>query len=291
MSARGVLSLLMIAILVVLPALASAAPASEPTDPDVLKGVKQVEDGDYDGAIFTLDGAARRLATDPKKVADLSHAYLYLGIAYMGKGHEAAAKAKFKEAVATIKDLSLSPDKFPPKVIDVFEAAKSEANAAAARAAAAPAPAAAPVEKKKGGSGKRLLIAGGVAVAGGVAAAAGGGGGGGDTATTQPSDSRNRLEFSGRLPNAQGGAYDSWTVVATRPGPIEARATWTVGQIELLLRCCVSSSCSADCGGTVTRTSNTSAVYSFQAVQQTYVFSIQNNSGTADTYTLVVLFP
>src|SRR5689334_8276803 len=97
-------------------------------DDDLAKGIALVDDGDYDAAILVLDTAARRLAADPKDTRALSQAYLYLGIAYMGKGHEAAAKAKFKEAVATIKDLSLSPDKFPPKVIDVFEAAKSEAN-------------------------------------------------------------------------------------------------------------------------------------------------------------------
>ena len=149
------------------------APAQTGLDPEVAKGMALVDDGDYDAAILTLDGAARRLATDAKKTNDLSQAYLYLGIAYMGKGHEAAAKAKFKEAVAQIKDLTLSPDKFPPKVIDAFEAAKAEAGQA--KAAAAASPAAAAPEKKKGGGGKAILIIGGVAAAAGVAVAAGGG--------------------------------------------------------------------------------------------------------------------
>src|SRR5262245_48184645 len=96
------------------------------TDPEVLKGIKSVDDGDYDGAILILDNASRRLASDPAKANDLSQAYLYLGIAYVGKGHEAAAKAKFREALTQIKDMTLSPDKFPPKVIDVFEAARQE---------------------------------------------------------------------------------------------------------------------------------------------------------------------
>ena len=33
------------------------------TDPDVLKGISQVEEGEYDAAIFTLDTASRRLAS------------------------------------------------------------------------------------------------------------------------------------------------------------------------------------------------------------------------------------
>jgi hypothetical protein len=145
-----------------------------PTDPEVVKGIKLVDDGDFDAAILTLDGAARRLATDPKQAKELSQAYLYLGIAYVGKGHEAAAKAKFREALGQIKDITLSPDKFPPRVIDVFEAARSESSQTAKAAAPAPAPAPA---KKKGGSKKGLLIGVGVAAAaGGIALAAGGGG-------------------------------------------------------------------------------------------------------------------
>jgi Tfp pilus assembly protein PilF len=146
-----------------------------PSDPEVAKGIQQVEQGDYDAAIFILDGAARRLSADPKKSQQLSEAYLYLGIAFLGKGHEAAAKAKFREAVNQIKDLTLSPDKFAPRVINLVEAAKAEAGTTAA--GAKPATVAAPA-KKGGGSGKVLLIAGlGVAAAGGVALAAGGGGG------------------------------------------------------------------------------------------------------------------
>src|SRR6187549_3747158 len=131
--------LLVLSVLAILAAsLAASAPAPA-GDPEIQRGIRQVEDGDYDPAIVTLDAAARRLAGDPARSRDLSQAYLYLGIAYIGKGHEAAAKAKFREAVAQIKDLTLSPDKFPPKVIDLFEAARAEA-----RAQATPAPAAAP---------------------------------------------------------------------------------------------------------------------------------------------------
>src|SRR5262249_35871218 len=54
-------------------------------DPDIEKGIKQVEDGDFDTAIITLDNAARHLAADPGRAKELSQAYLYLGIAYVGK--------------------------------------------------------------------------------------------------------------------------------------------------------------------------------------------------------------
>lgn len=189
-----------------------------PSDPEVAKGIQQVEQGDYDAAIFTLDGAARRLAADPKKSKELSEAYLYLGIAFLGKGHEAAAKAKFREAVKQIKDLSLSPDKFAPRVIDLVEAAKAEASAAPA--GAKPVVAAAP-PKKGGGSKKVLLIGGAVAVAGGGAALAlGGGGGGQDGCDTV------WIERQGMLaqPNSEGAEFPA--------GPAEgggwsAEVNWT----------------------------------------------------------------
>lgn len=154
----------------------SAQPPAQ--DPEVAQGVKLVEDGEYDAAILTLDRAARRLAQDPKKLRDASQAYLYLGIAYIGKGQEAAAKARFREALQRASDLTLSAEQFPPKVINAFEAAKAEI----AQASAVPEPATAtaapptPSTKKKGS--KLPLILGGVAaVGGGVALAAGGGGG------------------------------------------------------------------------------------------------------------------
>src|SRR5262245_21762610 len=157
-------------------ALAGSGSAQVPVvkDADVLQGIRQVEDGDYDAALLTPDNAARRLSADPTRARELSQAYLYLGVAYVGKGHEAAAKSKFREAVIQLRDLTLSPEKFPPKVIDLFEAAREEvahSTAAAPPAAASPAPAAAP----KKGHGKVLLIGAGAAAAAGVAIAAGGG--------------------------------------------------------------------------------------------------------------------
>lgn len=201
--------------------LLAQAPAA---DPEVGKGIKLVDEGDYDGAILTLDNAARRLAADPAKAKDLSQAYLYLGIAYVGKGHEAAAKAKFREAIGQIKDLSLSPDKFPPKVINIFEEARQEA-------AKAPAGPQAPA-KKKGGSKGILIGVGVAAVGGGVALAAGGGGGGGGS--SGPTDTRKVETFSGSLCSYQwqqdhGGCdqYRDFAIVVSASGTLEATVTWT----------------------------------------------------------------
>ncbi len=231
---RKAISLAMVLLLTCPASFGQKPPAA--TDPEVLKGIALVEEGDYDGAIFTLDKAARRLAESKKQPQELSQAYLYLGIAYVGKGHEAAAKAKFKEALGQIRDLTLSPDRFPPKVINTFEAAKEEASKAApAQAAATPGK---PPAEKKGGSGKILLIVGGLAAAGGVAAAAGGGGGGSTapTTTTQPPDPRRLETFTGTMcsfafsetPAGQGCThFRNFDIVVTTAGTLDAVITWT----------------------------------------------------------------
>ncbi|MBI3932062.1 MAG: hypothetical protein HY317_01480 [Acidobacteria bacterium] len=248
---------------------------SASVDPEIVKGMKQVDEGDYDAAILTLDAAARRLAPDPAKTKDLSQAYLYLGIAYVGKGHEAAAKAKFREALTQIKDLSLSPDKFPPKVIDVFEAAKQEA-------AKSPAPKAA---EKKGGGKKGLLIGGVVVAAGaGVAVAAGGGGG-----SDAPTDTRTAQSFTGTLTQ-----YDcrDYRFVPTKAGTLDASVTWTdqaaVAQLSMSLYEEMS-------GNEIAKSnpaSNTEARLSSPVTNQIYqLYVCQNGYEQPISYTLTVRFP
>jgi len=289
---RRTLALALVASLSWAP-IASAQPPT--TDAEVQRGIRQVEDGDYDPAIVTLDAAARRLTADPSRARDLSQAYLYLGIAYIGKGHEAAAKAKFREAVAQIKDLTLSPDKFPPKVIDLFEAARAEE-----RAQATPAPAAAPTPVpagagKKSGSGKTLLIVGGLAlVGGGVALAAGGGGstGGGGatpTTTTLPPAPRSTQTFSGTLADQEQRGF---TVTATRAGTLDAMLTWQDRSIRLSLDCQLEAPPYTQCG-TSNRTSDTTAVLSTSVTQTTYLIVVGNFTGRAgtETFTLQVLYP
>jgi len=268
---------------------------SAATDAEVQRGTRQVEDGDYDAAIVTLDAAARRLTADPSRARDLSQAYLYLGIAYIGKGHEAAAKAKFREAVAQIKDLTLSPDKFPPKVIDLFEAARAEE-----RAQATPAPAAAPTPVpagagKKSGSGKTLLIVGGLAlVGGGVALAAGGGGstGGGGatpTTTTLPPAPRSTQTFSGTLADQEQRGF---TVTATRAGTLDAMLTWQDRSIRLSLDCQLEAPPYTQCG-TSNRTSDTTAGLSATVIQTSYLIVVGNytrRDGT-EPFTLTVQYP
>jgi len=195
MALRRMLALLLGLTLIVGPLPLAAAQVLPPAkDPDIARGLKLVDEGDYDDAIVALDSAVRRLAGDASRATELAQAYLYLGIAYVAKGHETVAKARFREALLRAGDLSLAADKFPPKVVDIFEAARDEVRrGVASTTTTAPAPAPPAKAEKKGGSKTGLILVGvGVAAAAGVGLAVAGGGsdggGGGEETTTFPNE-------------------------------------------------------------------------------------------------------
>ena len=251
--------------------------AAAPMDPDVAKGIKLVEDGDYDSAILTLDNASRRLAMDPKAAADLSQAYLYMGIAFVGKGHDAAAKAKFREALIQIKGLTLSADKFPPKVINVFEAAREEVRHEAQRGFV-------PAEVK--GKSKLPVIVAGVGLAGAAAVvvASRGDAPADDNAsdvTTFPDQVLER--FSVR----------DYAVEAKRAGTLEAKVEWVEDRMLLGLSIAnLTAPETALATGLQTAAKQTSL--SLAVTPGTYRITVShtgNNPLVPATYTLIVIHP
>ena len=140
--------------------LPAAAPAASGTD-ELARGIRQVAEGDFEGAVVTLDGAVRGLASDPARVRDLAQAYLHLGIAYVALDQRERARASFKEALVRDKDLRLGPDRYSPKVVAAFEEARREAPGAAAAS-------------RKGSSLPWILLGAGALAGGAIAVAAGG---------------------------------------------------------------------------------------------------------------------
>ncbi len=96
---------------------------------DLTLGVKQVEEGDFRTAIATLDGVTRRIGSDRTKAKDLSRAYLYMAIAYVGMSQEAAARDKFLEAWRMDTALRLNRKDYSPHVVESFEKAIKDARA------------------------------------------------------------------------------------------------------------------------------------------------------------------
>jgi tetratricopeptide (TPR) repeat protein len=267
--------------------------ASQPppiADPDVRRGIALVDEGEYDSAILALDAAVRRLAADKgHSTADLAEAYFYLGVAYLGKGHETSAKARFREAVQQARDMSPSPEKFPPRVIELFEKAKEESRAEMAAATSTGTPRSA--ETKKGGSGKALLIVGGVAaVGGGAALALGGGGGGGGATPTTTLPALQTFTANGTI--ADGDAR-YFTFVATRAGTAEATVTWQDRAMNLPIGCQFLNPPYRECPGNYNRTTDTSGRYTTAVVQDSYLLSVSNYEGRAgeEPFTITIRYP
>ena len=260
-------------------------------DADVRRGIALVDEGEYDSAILTLDGAVRRLAADKgHSTRDLAEAYFYLGVAYLGKGHETSAKARFREAVQQARDMSPSPEKFPPRVIELFEKAKEESRAEMSAATSPAAPGAA-APKKKGGSGKALLVVGGVAaVGGGAALALGGGGGGGAASTTPDAPALQTFTGSGTIPD---GDQRYFTFVASRAGTAEATITWQDRAMNLPLGCQFQNPPYRECPGTYNRTTDTTGRYTTSVVQDSYLISVSNYEGRGgeEPFTITIRYP
>jgi hypothetical protein len=130
--------------------------------PELEKGIRQVTEGDFEGALLTLDSLARDLAARKPPPKELVSAYVWLGAAYAGLDQEALASAKLEQALRLDPALALSPQEFPAKLLRLFEAARQRVTEEARL-------------KKVAGAkprSKGLLIGGlGAAAAGGIALA------------------------------------------------------------------------------------------------------------------------
>jgi len=132
----------------------------------VATGVRQVEQGDYAGAVKSLEPAIARLRGDPARVRLLVQADIQLAIAHVALDHTAQAVQAFSEVLTLDPDLRLDEERFSPKVLSALETAREQA----ARRGGAP------VRKSSSGR-KAALIGGGAVVAAGATILAVRGGG------------------------------------------------------------------------------------------------------------------
>src|SRR5258708_11530729 len=148
-----------------LPAGATAQETTASAESGIATGVRQVEEGDFEGAVATLEAAIARLRGDPQRVRLLVQADIQLAVAHTALDHTAEAVQALAEAITLDPNLRLPPDRYSPKVLRALETAREQA----ARRIAGP-----------GGRNKRHtgLIVGGAALggAGTVAPVAGNGG-------------------------------------------------------------------------------------------------------------------
>jgi hypothetical protein len=144
------------AALVVLPLPLSA----QTPDPELVLGLRQVREGDFESAVTTLESVVRRLGPLADRSRDLVQAYVQLGVAYVALDQPEQARSRFREALARDRNLKLSPAEYSPKVLNVFEQARREARQAG---------------RAKGRSKAPLIVLGVGAAAAGVVLATRGG--------------------------------------------------------------------------------------------------------------------
>jgi hypothetical protein len=236
--------------------------------------------------------------TDPdaRRLGALVH--LYLGRVSTVANRPDAARAHFRAALERDPSLVMVTETDPPKIVKLFDEAKTElltAQAAGATpgaasaepasraepavAAVVPAPAAASKRKKKW---LWWALGGAAVVTAGIFAIGPGGGG-------SPGDSLNTITETGIL--GKDNPYDTVDVVPTKPGVLEAAVTWDDGQKEVTLRCVERGAPYGDCGGVYRRTSNRSSTYTATVLQMPYVIYINAEFDTPERYTFTARFP
>jgi hypothetical protein len=109
-----------------MPAPAAVQETTASTESGIATGVRQVEEGDFEGAVTTLESAIPRLRGDPKRVRLLVQADIQLAVAHVALDHTAQAVQVFTEALTLDPNLRLPPDRFSPKVLSAFETAREQ---------------------------------------------------------------------------------------------------------------------------------------------------------------------
>ena len=125
---RTAVAALAVSVLVRASAVAPTLAAADPPvrDAEVVRGIAEVDSGEYDSAMLRLEAATRRLAGRRDRRHDLVQAYVYLAVAYLAKGHETSAKNRFRDALAQDSTLRLTSETFSPRVVEVFEKARDQ---------------------------------------------------------------------------------------------------------------------------------------------------------------------
>jgi len=110
-------------------AVAFPAPAWAQRDPavDLAVGIRQIQDGDLEPAVKTLEKVIQELSAQKGREKDLARAHLYLGAAHLGLDHTDRARAEMREAWMNNKDMKVDAKEFSPRVRQLYELAKSEA--------------------------------------------------------------------------------------------------------------------------------------------------------------------
>jgi tetratricopeptide (TPR) repeat protein len=106
-------------------AAAVVARAQGALDPQVAKGIAQVQDGYLEDGVATLAEVGRRLSAVADRRDELAQVYLWLGIAQAQLDSAGAARFSFREALRLDRRVRLAEGR-PPKVVRLFASAQED---------------------------------------------------------------------------------------------------------------------------------------------------------------------
>jgi hypothetical protein len=105
--------------------------AQPPAPPEVLaRGIRQVENGDLEAAVATLELFLRSAPPQAATPQDRARAHLYLALAHLGLAQTALAEGAVREAVRIDPELRPDPLRFPPKIVETWEQARASSQGA-----------------------------------------------------------------------------------------------------------------------------------------------------------------
>lgn len=105
----------------------SSAAQARATDPSLTAGIRQVQSGEFESGIVSLEAFVKKVSSDKTRSKDLVQAYLWIGVAYVRLREERKAMDMLVDAFRQDETLSPSEQDFPPEVLKVFRKAKEEA--------------------------------------------------------------------------------------------------------------------------------------------------------------------
>lgn len=104
--------------------------AGAAAEDDLALGIRQVREGDFEGAILTLDGVVRGLAGQASRRAELVQARVQLATAQLGLDQREPARSSLREALRLDPELRLSPESVSPKLVGLLAEVRKELQAA-----------------------------------------------------------------------------------------------------------------------------------------------------------------
>ncbi len=103
----------------------TGGPRTRVTDPELLKAIQFVSEGDFAPAVETLEAVVRSLANVPRFLRELAVAYLYLGVAYAELDRVEDARVALARAQQVDASVAPQPASYSAQIVRLWEESRT----------------------------------------------------------------------------------------------------------------------------------------------------------------------